>query len=319
VDQLPGSTCALCHQMVESVLEARFCTGCNAAVHIACIHLPIKEDEGRCADCGAALENVREADRFEPNKFKRPGPSPDARPVSKVCPQCGHADYKTRRPKSILTFRYDRICTSCGTRYTQPMRIWAAFMFIFVGVILAATALATVVFNMLEPLSAAIRIIWLFCSTMLGVLGAVGIIDGTRGLRAPRKARVRHQLLASTGPMQIKLPILPEYCPVSKVCPQCGHKEYKKRRPKKFLTFLYDRICASCGTRYSPPTPIWAAFVFIFSGLILAAVGAIGLLGILVRPEPASILGIFCSGFIGALGLVGIVQGIRSLFWPGKA
>ncbi len=54
--------------------------------------------------------------------------------------------------------------------------------------------------------------------------------------------------------------------PISSVCPDCGGGEYKKWQSEEFVAFTLDRVCKACGTRYTPPTPAWAAVLFILIG-----------------------------------------------------
>ncbi|HZY90422.1 MAG TPA: hypothetical protein VFE78_36710, partial [Gemmataceae bacterium] len=81
---------------------------------------------------------------------------------------------------------------------------------------------------------------------------------------------------------------------MSRVCPDCGHAGFKGVRPNRLIAFTWDRVCKECGTRYTPPTPVWAGVVFILAGLPLVLVGLLALLGQLARPNP---LGLACSGF----------------------
>jgi hypothetical protein len=112
--------------------------------------------------------------------------------------------------------------------------------------------------------------------------------------------------------------------PVSKVCPECGHDEYEKRRPKGWVAFVDDRICKKCRTRYTPPTPLWAALVFIVGGLGVALAGVLALLFLLLsivragsRPTAALVeLGIGVA-LIGMGGLA-TFHGFRCLAKPGK-
>src|SRR5689334_13558273 len=43
-------------------------------------------------------------------------------PVSRVCPECGVADYKRAAPGKgrFVVLVHDRACLACGTRYTPP-------------------------------------------------------------------------------------------------------------------------------------------------------------------------------------------------------
>jgi hypothetical protein len=106
---------------------------------------------------------------------------------------------------------------------------------------------------------------------------------------------------------------------VSKVCPNCGHAEFRQRRPEKLIAFTWDRVCKACGTRYTPPTPVWAAFVFLLAGLPLAAFGVLGVVFRLASGNPLGIPAMACEGFLGLLGILSIVQGVRSLVSPGNA
>jgi hypothetical protein len=101
--------------------------------------------------------------------------------------------------------------------------------------------------------------------------------------------------------------------PISSVCPKCGSSEYGKRRPEKWITFISDRVCKACGTRYTPPTPAWAGVVFILAGLLLAGIGGISILARLPTANPLELPAMACEGFIGFLGALAIIHGIRSL------
>jgi hypothetical protein len=57
-----------------------------------------------------------------------------------------------------------------------------------------------------------------------------------------------------------------ERYPVAKTCPSCGSAAFKRVRVEKGIAFSDDRKCQECGTRYTPPTPAWAAVLFIASG-----------------------------------------------------
>jgi hypothetical protein len=110
--------------------------------------------------------------------------------------------------------------------------------------------------------------------------------------------------------------------PVSKICPNCGHAEYKPRKPERLVAFTWDRVCKACETRYTPPTPIWAAVVFLLLGLLLTGFAAFSLLlqaargnGYVLGGVPAMAF----DGFLGFLGLLAIYQGLRALIKPGKA
>jgi hypothetical protein len=98
--------------------------------------------------------------------------------------------------------------------------------------------------------------------------------------------------------------------PISRVCPQCGGKEYTLRKPKQLVAFTADRVCKSCLTRYSPPTPVWGAVMLLLSTLIF------GLLGFFIIHSlfnPSSFLGVACKGAFFVFTFVVFIRGIRIL------
>jgi hypothetical protein len=98
--------------------------------------------------------------------------------------------------------------------------------------------------------------------------------------------------------------------PISRVCPHCGGKEYTLRKPKEFVSFTADRVCKGCRTRYSPPTPIWGAVMFLLSTLVFGLLGFF-LIGLLFNPF--SILGLACESIFCFFALVVFIGGIRIL------
>jgi RNA polymerase subunit RPABC4/transcription elongation factor Spt4 len=101
--------------------------------------------------------------------------------------------------------------------------------------------------------------------------------------------------------------------PVASSCPQCGSQDFTRVKVEGRVAFTDDRKCTACGTRYTPPTPAWAAFVFILLGILITAVGAAFCFfargAVLVRDLVyGSILTVF--------GLSCIIYGIRSLRRP---
>ena len=98
--------------------------------------------------------------------------------------------------------------------------------------------------------------------------------------------------------------------PISATCPQCGGTEYTRRKPKRLVAFVSDRVCRACNTRYTPPTPVWAGILFLLAGLTLPFLGLV-LTSLLVHPF--SIAGLVCEGAIAALGVAAFVGGIREL------
>src|SRR6516164_4403820 len=64
--------------------------------------------------------------------------------------------------------------------------------------------------------------------------------------------------------------------PVATSCPDCGCKEYRRVKVNRPVAFTDDRECVACGARYTPPTPVWAAVIFILLGVLITAVGGTG-------------------------------------------
>jgi hypothetical protein len=102
---------------------------------------------------------------------------------------------------------------------------------------------------------------------------------------------------------------------VSSTCPSCGGGEFRSVRPERWIAFTWDRVCKSCGTRYTPPTPRWAGLVFILIGLPLAGLGLFGAILGLAGGNPFALA---CEGALGLLGALAIVHGLRSLLSPGR-
>jgi hypothetical protein len=96
--------------------------------------------------------------------------------------------------------------------------------------------------------------------------------------------------------------------PISTACPQCGGTQYARRKPGRRVAFVSDRLCRACNTRYTPPTPAWAAALFLLAGLTLPFLGFV-LTSLLVHPF--SITGLICEGVVAALGVVAFIGGIR--------
>jgi hypothetical protein len=98
--------------------------------------------------------------------------------------------------------------------------------------------------------------------------------------------------------------------PISAMCPRCGGTEYARRKPDRLVAYASDRVCRACNTRYTPPTPVWAAVLFLLAGLTLPFLGLV-LTSLLV--DPFSIAGLICEGLIATLGVVAFIGGIREL------
>jgi predicted RNA-binding Zn-ribbon protein involved in translation (DUF1610 family) len=66
--------------------------------------------------------------------------------------------------------------------------------------------------------------------------------------------------------------------PVTRNCPKCGSASFTRVRvaPER-IAFTNDRKCKECGTRYTPPTPAWAAVVFIVLGGLISGGGLLAI------------------------------------------
>jgi hypothetical protein len=60
--------------------------------------------------------------------------------------------------------------------------------------------------------------------------------------------------------------------PICRKCPNCHGSDFKRLKPKRPIAFTDDRECKSCGTRYTPPTPLWAAVLFLVIGVCILLV-----------------------------------------------
>jgi hypothetical protein len=109
---------------------------------------------------------------------------------------------------------------------------------------------------------------------------------------------------------------------ISKDCPSCGASEYRKVRARRWIAFTDDRICKSCGTRYSPPTPRWASVVFLVIGAILfltgTAVVALQVLSFLRGGHSPGGIEIILGVGLMALGAAAAVHGMLALFFTGS-
>jgi predicted RNA-binding Zn-ribbon protein involved in translation (DUF1610 family) len=64
-----------------------------------------------------------------------------------------------------------------------------------------------------------------------------------------------------------------DHYPVVRSCPSCGSASFTRVKVERAIAFTDDRQCNQCGTRYTPPTPTWAAVVFIVVGFLLSGSG----------------------------------------------
>ena len=100
---------------------------------------------------------------------------------------------------------------------------------------------------------------------------------------------------------------------ISKDCPACGCAKYREIRPPTIVVrFAKDRICADCGCRYRPPTPIWAALTLVVIGFLLAAF--MGYSATLRLQEANSFLpAVVIELLLALLGLAAIIAGLRAI------
>jgi hypothetical protein len=104
--------------------------------------------------------------------------------------------------------------------------------------------------------------------------------------------------------------------PIASNCPQCGSKDFKRVKVEDRIAFTEDRKCTACGTRYTPPTPAWAAVVFILLGILIAAVGIVFGFAFLIRKDDVRLRDLVYGTILTVFGLSAIIYGIRSLRRP---
>lgn len=108
-------------------------------------------------------------------------------------------------------------------------------------------------------------------------------------------------------------PLITSPNPICRVCPQCGRDEYRRVKADTRIAFTDDRICRSCGCRYTPPTPVWASFVFVIVGLLLLLGSLASLLVSVGFGEYAGVFGSIIGVLLGSLCLG---YGLRTLWQP---
>ena len=132
-------------------------------------------------------------------------------------------------------------------------------------------------------------------------------VDTAAMQAARRREQERRQVRAS----------IPGVYPISKTCPSCGGGEYTEKRPERWIAFAKDRVCTACNTRYTPPTPLWAAGIFIAAGVLLAVAGAFTTFVEVTAASPNVLSIVFYIAML-SLGLAALVHGLRTLLQPGK-
>ena len=100
---------------------------------------------------------------------------------------------------------------------------------------------------------------------------------------------------------------------VARKCPNCKGDSFTKTRPE-FLAFQWDRICDSCGTRYTPPNPIWAGPLYLLAGLASLAISIFLYLNTTNRGMPSQ--GMFALGLI---GLSCVLLSVKEMVYRTKA
>jgi hypothetical protein len=101
--------------------------------------------------------------------------------------------------------------------------------------------------------------------------------------------------------------------PLALNCPSCGHGGYRKVKAKRTVAFVADRVCLACDRRYAPPTPKWAAVVFLVAGLILAILGTGAFLLRLGNWQPSDTVGGCFEVLLAVMGALAVTFGIRQL------
>ncbi len=184
--QLVGSLCVICRERIQDVFEGRICDGCHNAVHNRCGQAAtVQSGDERCPSCGVDLNQARELKRTEEQERRVRSAPKGSYPVSNVCPKCGNAEFKKRKPDKWIAFTADRVCTACQTRYTPPTPTWAGVVFIFVGLFLTGVGFVGVLVQLLRPDGASL--VGSICEGFIGVIGVLAILHGVRSLIKPGK------------------------------------------------------------------------------------------------------------------------------------
>jgi hypothetical protein len=131
-------------------------------------------------------------------------------------------------------------------------------------------------------------------------------LDQAKALAAAARKDAQEQVQSKP------IALLGEY-PISKICPKCANTTFSTARSRKWVAFTNDRVCKDCGTRYTPPTPMWGAVVLILAGLGLAGFMAVSLILRVLSGAVWAVPAMACEAFLGFLGIVAIIQGVRGL------
>jgi hypothetical protein len=161
---------------------------------------------------------------------------------------------------------------------------------------------------------------WYYARPGGKAIGPVSLIQLRSMLSAEEMARtemVRHEgmnqwavasAVNALGPM-------PPY-PIARCCPRCGDDNFKKFNPKQFV-IVNDRICNTCGSRYTPPTPRWEGILMLIIGAVFFLIGAgiviIAVMHNAMSGNPSGKGGdVICSAVFMGIGACAFVAGIRS-------
>lgn len=98
-------------------------------------------------------------------------------PISKVCPQCRSNEYTARKPKEFIAFANDRVCKVCLTRYSPPIPVWGAMIFL-----LSALALPILGFFLIALLFNPFSLLGLACEGAFCIIALVVFIGLIRQL-----------------------------------------------------------------------------------------------------------------------------------------
>jgi hypothetical protein len=170
--QLIGLPCVICQKSIASIVDGAFCDGCGNPIHHRCQSAVAQPGTEKCEQCGGdpasrIAKEVRGARQTEAHT--RATGAPLSYPLSNKCPNCGSDKFTRERPQAWIAFAWDRVCSECNMRYTPPTPLWAAFVFIGVGLLLLG-------FGVVGLLSRDI------CVGLIGLLGLGALIHGVRSL-----------------------------------------------------------------------------------------------------------------------------------------
>lgn len=105
--------------------------------------------------------------------------------------------------------------------------------------------------------------------------------------------------------------------PIARNCPECGETGYRRPSEDDAAFILYDRICRACGTRYTPPVPLWMCRTVVGVGQAMVAASALFALlmfaGYFKDLLELSRSLVIIPVMFGVLGVVFVRQGIAKL------